>query len=150
MSDNIITLWYFEFRSKPLHITVICMDPHSPNKLIATKCCFLILGDDTNFLFVNYFFVFRFFFCLFLLIFTKIILFIWFFFFMKIMKIIFIFPCFGMLRYVPACSGFYRRPFHTPVDRIFSISSKLNIANKCVQFVQIYNNDPRSIISTSC
>ena len=154
MSDNIITLWYFEFRSKPSLITVICMDPHSPNKLIATKCCFLKLGDDTNFLFVNYFFVFRFFLFVFINFYKNyfiiIILFIWFFFFMKIMKIIFIFPCFGMLRYVPACSGFYRRPFHTHVDRIFSISSKLSIANKCVQFVQIYNNDPRSIISTSC
>ena len=146
MSDNIITLWYFEFRSKPLHITVICMDPHSPNKLIATKCCFLKLGDDTNFLFVNYFFVFRFFFCLFLLIFTKIILFIWFFFSWKLWKLFF----FSMFRDAPVCSGFYRRPFHTHVDRIFSITSKLNIANKCVQFVQIYNNDPRSIISTSC
>ena len=53
-------LIYFEFRSKPSLITVICMDPHSPNKLFATKYCFLILGDE--FLFLNHFFVFRFFF----------------------------------------------------------------------------------------
>ena len=39
-------LIYFEFRSKPSLITVICMDPHSPNKLIATKYCFLILVDE--------------------------------------------------------------------------------------------------------
>ena len=123
MSDNIITLWYFEFRSKPSLITVICMDPHSPNKLIATKCCFLILGDDTNFLFVNYFFVFRFFFlvilCYFVFInFYKNILLLLFylfdFFFMKIIKIIFIFPCFGMLRDVPACSVF--RVLSTPLS----------------------------------
>ena len=51
-------LIYFEFRSKTLLITVICMDPHSPNKLFATKYCFLILGDE--FLFLNHFFIFRF------------------------------------------------------------------------------------------
>ena len=88
------------------------MDPHSPNKLIATKCCFLILGDDTNFLFNNYFFVFRFFFVfLFLFVFINFYknYFIYLiFFFMKIMKIIFFFPCFGMLRYVP---GFIDAPF---------------------------------------
>ena len=28
------------------------MDPHSPNKLFATKYCFLILGDDSSFLFL--------------------------------------------------------------------------------------------------
>ena len=34
------------------------MDPHSPNKLIATKYCFLILGDDTSFFFfISLFFV---------------------------------------------------------------------------------------------
>ena len=114
MSDNIITRWYFEFRSKPLHITVICMDPHSPNKLIATKCCFLILGDDTNFLFVNYFFVFRFFFLLFyfflfLLIFTKIILLLLFylfdFFFHENYENYFYF---SMFRDAPVCSGMLR------------------------------------------
>ena len=39
------------------------MDPQSPNKLIATKYCFLILGDDTSF----FFFIFFFFFLLLLL-----------------------------------------------------------------------------------
>ena len=53
-------LIYFEFRSKPSLITVICMDPHSPNKLFTTKYCFLILGDE--FLFLNHFFSFFFFF----------------------------------------------------------------------------------------
>ena len=53
-------LIYFEFRSKPSLITVICMDPHSPNKLFATKYCFLILGDDSSFFFliISLFFVF--------------------------------------------------------------------------------------------
>ena len=41
------------------------MDLHSPKKFIATKYCFLILGDDTSFFFFLSFFVcffiFRFF-----------------------------------------------------------------------------------------
>ena len=32
-------------------ITVICINPYSPNKLIVTKYFFLILGDDTSFFF---------------------------------------------------------------------------------------------------
>ena len=36
------------------------MDPHSPNKLIATKYCFLILGDDTRFFFFIQFIYFSF------------------------------------------------------------------------------------------
>ena len=40
-------------------LIVICMDPHSPNILIVTKYCFLILGDDTSFIsFLPFFFVF--------------------------------------------------------------------------------------------
>ena len=83
-------------------ITVICINPYSPNKLIATKYCFLILGDDTSFFFLFSFF----FFCYFtlLLIFTKIILFLMFF----SMKIIFIFSCSAMFRDVPECSGMSR------------------------------------------
>ena len=57
-------LIYFEFRGKP-SLTVICMDPHSPNKLIVTKYCFLILGDDTSFFFFLFFFVLLCFFYLF-------------------------------------------------------------------------------------
>ena len=57
-------LIYFEFRGKPSLINVIiCMDPHSPDKLIAhvTKYCFLmIVGDDTSFVFFLSFFIFRF------------------------------------------------------------------------------------------
>ena len=50
-------LIYFEFRGKP-SLTVIFMDPHSPNKLIVTKCYFLILGNDTSFFFfLSFFFV---------------------------------------------------------------------------------------------
>ena len=45
------------------------MDPHSPNKLIATEFCFLILGGDYQILFLS-FFIFRFFviFCYFVII----------------------------------------------------------------------------------
>ena len=44
-------LIYFELRGKPSLIAVIWKDPHLPKKLIATKYCFLILGDDTSFFF---------------------------------------------------------------------------------------------------
>ena len=95
------------------------MEPHSPNKLIATKYCFLILGDE--FLFLNHFFVFRFFFLLFdvillLLIFTKTMLLLSFyliFFFHENYFYFFMFrevlACSGLFRNVP-CSWFYRRP----------------------------------------
>ena len=99
-------LIYFEFRSKPSLISVICMDPHSPNKLLATKYCFLILVDDTSFFFFLSFFLFLFCFfcfcyCTLLLIFTKIILLLSFFF----MNFFFIFSCSGIFRNVPR-SGF--------------------------------------------
>ena len=100
-------LIYFEFRSKPSLITVICMDPHSPNKLFATKYCFLVLGDDTSFFFfLSLFFVF--FFCYFTLslTFKKILLLLLllfhenFFFFRDV-------PGFsGMFWHIPECSPF--------------------------------------------
>ena len=104
---------YFEFRSKPSLITVICMNPRS-----LKICCDRILFSHTQrgyqFLFLDYFIIFRFFCCYFtlLLIFTKIILlFIFYYYYFFSMKIIFIFSCSGMFRMfrnVP-CSGFYRR-----------------------------------------
>ena len=78
-------------------ITVIFINPYSPNKLIATKYCFLILREDTSFFFLIIFCYFTL-----LLIFTKIILFLNFFF----MKIFFIFSCSGIFRNVPECSLF--------------------------------------------
>ena len=121
-------LIYFEFRSKPPLITVICMDPHSPNKLFATKYCFLILGDDSSFFFliISLFFVFLLFHViLLLLIFTKTMLLLSFylinFFSWKLLLFFYVPGCSGMFRDVPECSGmfrnlpcsgFYRRP-HT-------------------------------------
>ena len=103
-------LIYFEFRSKPSLITVIWMDPHSPKKFIATKYCFLILGDDTSFFFLIISVFLRLFviLCYFAIInFYKIILLLLFylikFFFMKI---VFVSSCSGMSRDVPACSVF--------------------------------------------
>ena len=107
---------YFEFSSKPSLITVVCMDPHSPKKLFATKYWFLILWDDTSF----FFFISRFFWFVFVFLcyFTLLLMFI------KITLLIFFFHenyfnffmfrdvpgCSGMfVRNVP-CSGFYRRP----------------------------------------
>ena len=91
--------------------TIICMDPHSPNKLFPTKYCFLILGDE--FLFLNHFFICRFFVVvvvffviLLLLIFTKTMLLLSFNLIFFFMKITFIFSCSGMFRNVPECSMF--------------------------------------------
>ena len=118
---------YFEFRSKPSLITIICMDPHSSNKLIAKKYCFIILLDEqipvsfswSDFL-IFLFSVFHV--ILLLLIFTKnmllsLLLFYFFlFFFYENYFYFFMFrnvPTFsGIFRNVP-CSGFYRRPLST-------------------------------------
>ena len=116
---------YFEYRSKTSLITIICMDPHSPNKLIVKKYCFLILleeqipvsfswSDFLIFLFsvISYYFVIINFYQ------NSVIIILFNFFFMKI---IFIFSCSGMFR-VP---GFYRRPLSTAlglVSRLFRSS----------------------------
>ena len=105
-------LIYFEFRNKPSLITVICMEPHSPNKLIATKYCFLILGDE--FLFLNHFFFFRFFFviwCYFVIInfyknYVIIIILFNFFFSWKLLLFFHVSGSSGMFRPVPECSMF--------------------------------------------
>ena len=93
---------YFEFRSKPSLVTVIFMDP-MPNKLFATKYCFLIPRDDTSFFFF-FSFPFRF------LLFYIIINFYKNNYYLSVMKIIFIFSCSGMFRNVPACCGMLRVP----------------------------------------
>ena len=110
-------LIYFEFRSKPSLVTVICMNPHSPNKFqfVATKYCFqLILREDTSFFFLilSLFFVFPLLFYVIINFYKNyfwIIILLYLFF----MKIFFMFrdvpECSGMFRNVP-CSGFYRRP----------------------------------------
>ena len=101
-------LIYFEFRGKP-SFTVICMDPHSPNKLIVRKYCFLTLGLRWyQFLFLSSFFFVCMFFSLFVIInqFSKIIYYHYFIYFF--LKITLIFSRSGMFQNVP-CSGFYRR-----------------------------------------
>ena len=106
-------LLYFEFRSRPSLITGICMDPHSPNKSIVTKYCFLILGDDTSFFFsIISLFFFSFLFLLFyvillLLVFTKIILLLLFYFYFFFHENYFYF---FMFRDIPGCSGIFRVP----------------------------------------
>ena len=105
-------LIYFEFRSKPSLITVICMDPHSPNKLFATKYCFLILGDE--FLFLNHFFIFVFFVVVILCYFVTInfyknyvfINILLFFFSWKLLLFFHVPGCSGLFRHVPECSMF--------------------------------------------
>ena len=97
-------------------ITVICINPYSPNKLIATKYCFLILGDDTSFFFLL---LLLFFFCYFtlLLIFTKIILFLMFFPW-KLFLFFHVPRCSAMFRDVPGCSGMFR---HVPECSVFRV-----------------------------
>ena len=84
--------------------TIICIDPHSPNKLFPTKYCFLILGDE--FLFLNHFFIFRLFF--FFSLFYVILLLLYCFYFFVFRNV----PEWSMFRNVP-CSWFYRRPERT-------------------------------------
>ena len=100
-------LIYFEFRSKPSLITVISMNPHSPNKFlsVATKYCFLILREDNSFFFliISLFFVFRSCYFTFLLIFTKIMLLLLFYYFFSSWKLFLFF-------HVPGCSGMFHVP----------------------------------------
>ena len=92
------------------------MDPPSPNKLIATKYCFLILRGDTSF-FLS-FFLFHFFFIVVIVViinflknyFIIIIIIIIIILFIFLMKIIFIFSCSGMFWYIPECFGMFRVP----------------------------------------
>ena len=112
-------LIYFEFRSKPSLITVIWMDPHSPKKFIATKYCFLILGDDTSFFFLIisvflrlfvilcYFAIINFYKIILLLLFYLIKFFSW-----KLFLFLHVPGCSGMFRHV-LCSGFYRHSVTT-------------------------------------
>ena len=67
---------------------------------------------------------------------------------MKIIKIIFIFPCFGMLRDVPACSGMFRVPgfIDTPFTLLSIASppyqvrliSRTNVFNSCKYTTMIH------------
>ena len=92
-------LIYFEFRSK-LAFTHYChrMNPHSPKKIHCDKILFSHTQRGYQFLFLDYFIIFLFFFCYFTfsLIFTKIILLLLFYRIFFFMKIIFIFSCSGM------------------------------------------------------
>ena len=141
---------YFEFSSKPSLITVVCMDPHSPKKLFATKYWFLILWDDTSF----FFFISRFFFVCFCfsLLFYFIInvyknYFINFFFHENYFNF-FIFRdvpgCSGMLvRNVP-CSGFYRRP----TQRYFQLVVASLLPSEYIEDISWQRGDIR-ILSSS-
>ena len=103
--------YFWIYRGKPSLITVICMDPRSPNKLIATEYCFLILGDDYQFLFLYFFISLFSFFCYFVNInfyknyFIIVILFYYYYYFFFYENYFYFF----MFRNVPF-SGVYRRP----------------------------------------
>ena len=110
-------LIYFEFRSKPSLITVICMDPHSPNKLFVTKYCFLIRFSFSISFFPFSFLFFSFFF---FLLFYVVINFYKNHFIIAIIIFLFfhenfiIFSCSEIFGSVPACSVF--RVLSTPVE----------------------------------
>ena len=108
---------HFEFRSKPSLITVICMDPRSPNKLFATKYSFLILVDDTSFFLFISLFLSLFFLVLFYVIinFYKNNFIIIIFFFITIFFYFFMF-----VRDVPGVSGMFR---HVPECSVFRVLS---------------------------
>ena len=88
------------------------MDPHSPNKLFATKYCFLIPGDDTSFFFfISLSFGFLLFYVIIDFYINYFILFIFihenYFYFFMFRDV----PgCSGMFRHVPACSGMFHVP----------------------------------------
>ena len=111
---------YFEFRSKRSLVTVISMNPHSPNKLkfVATKYCFLIDSQRISVSFSRLIDYFSFFFCCFklLLIFTKIILLLLFYYIFFHENYFYFF----MFRDVPGSSGMFR---HFPECSVFRVLS---------------------------
>ena len=107
-------LIYFEFRSKPSPITVICMNPPSLAQQILIFCDKILFSHTQRgyqFLVLDYFIIFRFFCCCYftlLLIFTKnILLFLFYYYYFFHVP-----ECSGMFRNVPY-SWFYRRPVWT-------------------------------------
>ena len=96
------------------------MDPQSPNKLIATKYCFLILGDDTSF-----FFFISIFFVVFVVVVVILCYYLflqkfyyYYFIYLFFLENYFIFSCSGMFRNVPECSMF--RILSTPSIVLFA------------------------------
>ena len=137
-------LIYFEFRRKP---SLITDDPHSPNKLFATKYGFLILVDETILHDTSFFFFISFFFFFVIINFYKnhFIIIIIFFFFHE--KFFFHVPGFsGMFRHVPECSVF--QVLSTPelqsvfVILFFVLFSQLSMQlvadNIYLDFLEIY------------
>ena len=102
------TLIYFEFRSKPSLITVICMNPHSPNKFNLLRQNIVFSYSEripVSFSWLFHYFSFFFFWLFYVLInFDKnyfiIIILLYIFFSWKLF----------LFFHVPECSGFYRRP----------------------------------------
>ena len=106
-------LIYFEFRSKPSLITIICMDPYSPIKLFGTcKILFSRTRRWYEFLFLLYF---SFFFLLIFVCFVFLLFYVIINFYKNYLVLFYIFIFFiffrsGMFRNVAACSGMFRVP----------------------------------------
>ena len=88
------------------------MDPHSPNKLFATKqYCFLIRGDDTSFFFfTSLFFVLFLLLLLFYVIILQKLFYYYFIFFHENYYIFHVPGCSRIFRNITACSGMFRVP----------------------------------------
>ena len=101
-------------------ITVICMDPHSPNKLFATKYCFLMRSclEITRVSFS----LFLYFSFLFLLFYVIINFYKNYFIIVMLLYIFFHdnYFYFFMFRDVPRCSGMFR---HVPECSVFRVLS---------------------------
>ena len=109
------TLTYFESRSKPSLITVICMNPHSPNKFNLLRQNIVFSNSEripVSFSWLFHYFSVFFGYFTFLLILTKIILLLLFYYIFFFMKIIFFHVpgCSGMFRNVPECSEMFHVP----------------------------------------
>ena len=138
-------LIYFEFRSKPSFITVICMYPRPTN--YSDKILFSHTRTWYEFLFLH---IFLFRHLTLFLIFTKnillllllLLLFFLFYLFFFFMESIFIFSCSGMFREVPECSVFLvlsTPPCSMTKGSWYAIDNKGNKLNYLLSFKRIWS-----------
>ena len=115
-----------------LHSYCHLQEPSLAHKICCDKILFSHTQRGYQFLFLDYFMIFRFFKCYFtfLLIFTKIILLLLFYYIFFVMKIVFIFSCSGMFRDVPACPGTFRNVPESSMFRVLSTAAKKDVLQR--------------------
>ena len=135
-------LIYFEFRSKPSFITVICMYPRLTNYLrqnIVFSYPDMIRVSFSSFLSLSLFDVILNFYKKYFITVTIIII-IFFFYYFFFMESIFIFSCSGMFREVPECSVFLvlsTPPCSMTKGSWYAIENKWNKLNYHLSFTRI-------------